>query len=383
MFHKDSEDEARFRTEVRDWVEANLPHSLRHRVLRPNMDELRPWHRLLYRRGWVAPHWPKEYGGMGASVREQVILAEELAKAGAPQLSPLGLTFLASALMAFGTEAQKEAYLPGILSGDTVWVQGYSEPNSGSDLASLITRAVPDGDDFVVNGQKIWTTRAVWADRIFALVRTDPDAKPKQAGISFLLIDAKSPGVTIRGIQSIAGDDELATVFFDDVRVPQANLVGPLNGGWKVANHVLGFERITSADPYRCFALLERVKNVARSAGALNDAAFRDRLVKVEIDVLCHAAIFNHAIESIAAGKVLGPESSIIMLVGTETLQALSDLLLEAAGEEAASTQPFETSEGPVEVATTFLFNRHATIYGGTNEIQRNVIATRVLGLPR
>jgi alkylation response protein AidB-like acyl-CoA dehydrogenase len=382
MFRRDTDEEARFRGEVRSWVAANLPASLRDRTTRPSPLELKPWHRKLHERGWAAPHWPREYGGMGGSVFEQVIIAEEMARARAPQLHPLGLNFLAPALMAFGTEEQKKRHLAGILNGDITWAQGYSEPNAGSDLASLRTRAELASDHFIVNGQKIWTSWARQADWLFALVRTDASAKPKQAGISFLLIDMKSPGITVRGIASIANEEELAEVFFDDVRVPRENLVGALNGGWQVATHVLSFERVSTANPYCCFTLLDRLKQVAHASGALEDAAFRDRMVEAELDVLCHAAIFNHSVEAAAAGRAMGVDSSIIMIVGTETLQRLCDLLLEAAGPAGASLAPVTTPEGPVEVATAFLYHRHATIYGGSNEIQRNVIAKRVLGLP-
>ncbi|MBM3510501.1 MAG: acyl-CoA dehydrogenase [Alphaproteobacteria bacterium] len=381
MFRKDSDDEARFRAEVRAWVEANAPAALRGSSRRPNPSETRAWHRALYERGWSAPHWPREYGGMGATIYQQVILAEEIARVGAPALHPLGPHFLAPALMAYGTDAQKQRHLPPILTGDVVWAQGYSEPNAGSDLASLRTRADLVGDHFVVTGQKIWTSWAHECDWMFALVRTDPDAKPKQAGISFLLIDLESPGLTIRPIETIAGDDELAEVFLDNVRVPRENLVGPLHGGWKVANHVLGFERVTSANPYRCFMVLADIKRLARANGLLDDAGFRDRLVEIELDVIAHAAIFNHLIELAAAGKPLGADASIIMIVGTEALQRLCDLLVEAAGPAAAQRGPVATPDGPVEVATAFLYHRHATIYGGSNEIQRNVVAKRVLGM--
>jgi alkylation response protein AidB-like acyl-CoA dehydrogenase len=382
MFHRDTEEEARFRADVRAWIAANLPSELRHRTTRPSPLELKLWHRRLHERGWAAPGWPREHGGMDASVFEQVILADEMARAGAPQLHPLGLGFLAPALMAFGTEEQKRRHLPGILSGEVIWAQGYSEPNAGSDLASLRTTATLEGDEFVVTGQKIWTSWAHCSDWMFALVRTDSGATPKQAGISFLLIDLRSPGITVRSIESIASDDELATVFLDQVRVPRENLVGPLHGGWKVANHVLAFERVATANPSRCLGVLDQVKRVARTTGALRDPAFQDRLVTVELDVLGHVALFNHAVEYAAAGRALGAESSMIMIVGTETLQRLCDLLLDAAGPAGASLAAMATPEGPVDVATTFLYHRHATIYGGANEIQRNVVAKRVLGLP-
>ena len=382
IFLRDSEDEARFRLEVRDWLAVNVPDHLRFVTIRPNPKELQPWHRALYQRGWSAPHWPKAYGGAEASIQEQAILIEEMARVGAPELNRLGLNFLAPALMSFGTEAQQERHLPGILSGDVIWAQGYSEPNAGSDLASLRTRADRDGDDFVVTGQKIWTSFAHYSDWMFALVRTDVSAKPKQAGISLLLIDLSSPGLTIQPIETIAGDDELATVFLDSVRVPASNLVGPLNEGWRVANHVLSFERVSSATPYRCLAALDNAKRMARASGAISDPAFRDRLAEVELDVLSHAALFNTAVESQTGDQALGFDSSIIMIVGTETQQRLCDLIVEAAGAAGGDADPIETPDGTVDAATMVLFNRHATIFGGSSEIQRNIIAKRVLGLP-
>ena len=226
MFRHDSPDEATFRTEVRAWLEANLPAALRGRTNRPPPSELMPWYRMLSRKEWIAPHWPKQYGGMGATLNEQIIMTEELARVGAPQLPAQGLNHIGPILIEFGTEGQKAKHLPPIIAGTVIWAQGYSEPGAGSDLASLASRATLDGDHFVVNGQKIWTTWGQHSDWMFALVRTDPLAEPRHAGISFLLLDLHSPGITIRPIRTIAGDDEFSEVFFDNLVVPAENLVG-------------------------------------------------------------------------------------------------------------------------------------------------------------
>src|SRR3974390_3109456 len=219
MFRHDSPDEAAFRTEVRAWLEANLPAALRGRTNPPPPAELMPWYRAVSRKGWIAPHWPKQYGGMGATLNEQIIMTEELARVGAPQLPAQGLNHIGPPLIEFGTEAQKAKPLPPIIAGTVIWAQGYSEPGAGSDLASLATRAVPERDRFVVRGHKIWTTCGQHSDWMFALVRTDPQAQPRQAGISFLLIDLHSPGIRVRPIRTIAGDEEFSEVFLDDVAV--------------------------------------------------------------------------------------------------------------------------------------------------------------------
>ncbi|MBM3486484.1 MAG: acyl-CoA dehydrogenase [Alphaproteobacteria bacterium] len=382
MFRQDSDQEKAFRAEVRTWFAANLPDEIRDRTHRLPPDKMKPWWKKVYERGWAGPHWPKEHGGMGATLNEQIILLEETARAGAPTLHGPGLTFLAPTIMEFGTPAHKARHLPKILSGECYWAQGYSEPGSGSDLASLSCRAELRGDHFVVNGQKIWNTHAHYADWMFTLVRTDPEAKPKHAGISMLLIDLRTPGVTPRGINTISGDDELCTVFLDDVKVPKEHLLGPLNGGWKVANFVLNFERFNQSSPVAVNIAMERVKRTARATGAMNDPSFRDRLAKVEIDLLTQAALYTHAVDLTNAGRILGPEASIMKITGTENLQRVVDLLIEAAGGNGADLERFDTPEGSVDVTGLFLLHRRATIYGGSNEIQRNVIARRVLALP-
>src|SRR5499425_1258574 len=303
MFRRDTPAEAQFRMEVRTWLEANLPFALRGRTTRPPPAELMPWYHTLSRKGWIAPHWPKQYGGMGATLNEQLIMTEELARIGAPHLPVQGLNHIGPILMQFGTEVQKAQHLPPIIAGTVIWAQGYSEPGAGSDLASLSTRATLEGDHFIVRGQKIWTTWGHHSDWMFALVRTDPQAQPRQAGISFLLIDLRSPSIRIRPIKTIAGDDEFSEVFFDDVIVPAENLVGKLNDGWRIANALLGHERLGTSNPQ--FALI--------------------------------------AVELTNRERSPGPESSILKIYGTELLQSLNDLLLEAAGSDASIEHPLAT----------------------------------------
>jgi alkylation response protein AidB-like acyl-CoA dehydrogenase len=381
MFRRDTPAEAEFRMEVRAWLEANLPAALRGRTTRPPPEELMPWYHALSRKGWIAPHWPKEYGGMGATLNEQIIMTEEFARIGAPQLPAQGLNHIGPILMEFGSPAQKAQHLPPILAGTVIWAQGYSEPGAGSDLASLTTRATLTRDRFVVRGQKIWTTWAHHSDWMFALVRTDPQAKPRHAGISFLLIDLHSPGIRIRPIKTIAGDDEFSEVFFDDVVVPAENLVGKLNEGWRIANALLGHERIATSNPHFALMALERIKTLARASGLIADPAFQDRLAAASINVTTLAALFSHAVEPSQRNSP-GPESSIVKIFGSELLQSLNELMIEAAGGHAAAEAPIATERGPVDVATSFLQSRRVTIYGGSSEIQRNVLARRVLNLP-
>ena len=383
MFRHDSPDEAAFRAEVRAWYEANLPASLRGRTNRPPPHELMPWYHALSRKGWIAPHWPKQYGGMGATLNQQIIMIEELGRVGAPHLPAQGLHHIGPILIEFGTAAQKAKHLPPIIDGSVIWAQGYSEPGAGSDLASLATRATPQGDHFVVNGQKIWTTWAHHSRWMFALVRTDPNAQPRHAGISFILLDLKSPGIRIRPIRTIAGDDEFAEVFFDDVVVPAENLVGKLNDGWRIANALLGHERLGNSNPQFALIALERIKTMARVTGVIADPAFRDRLAAASINVTALAAVFSHAVELTNRERSPGPESSIIKIYGTELLQSLNDLLVEAAGSDASIEHPLMTEFGEVDVSTPFLQVRRATIYGGSSEIQRNIVARRVLNLPQ
>jgi alkylation response protein AidB-like acyl-CoA dehydrogenase len=373
-------DDAAFRGEVRAWIARTLPAELRHLPTRPPFAKSMWWHRQLHARGWIAPRWPKAHGGMEASLEQQLILAEELGRVGAPEISAQAISHIGPILMAFGNEAQKAQHLPAMLAGEAVWCQGYSEPGAGSDLASLTTAAVLDGDHLVVNGQKIWTTWAHHADWMFALVRTDP-AAAKQAGITFLLIDMRTPGITVRPIRTIAGDDELAQVFFDGVRVPRANVVGAVNDGWRIANALLAQERLQSANPQKCSAILARLKRAA-AFGAAADPVFRNKLAAAEIETLALAAAYQQAVDLIRAGRTLGPASSFLKLAATELAQHLAGLMLEACGSDGALVGALATDDGPVDPAGTFLQTKRETIFAGSSEIQRNIIAKRVLNLP-
>jgi alkylation response protein AidB-like acyl-CoA dehydrogenase len=382
MFRRDAPAEAEFRAQVRTWLAANLPLALRGRTTRPPPTELMPWYHALSRQGWIAPHWPRQYGGMGATLNEQIIMTEELARIGAPHLPSQGLNHIGPILMEFATPAQQAQHLPPILAGTVIWAQGYSEPGAGSDLAGLSTRATLESDHFVVRGHKIWTTWAHHSDWMFALVRTDPQAQPRQAGISFLLIDLHSPGISIRPIRTIAGDDEFSEVFLDEVIVPAENLVGALHDGWRIANALLAHERLATANPQFSWMALERIKTMARASGIIADPAFQDRLAAASINVMALSALFSHAVQLVNNKQSLGPESSVIKVFASELLQALNDLLLEAAGGHASSATPIATDFGAVDVAAPFLVSRRVTIYGGSSEIQRNVLARRVLNLP-
>jgi alkylation response protein AidB-like acyl-CoA dehydrogenase len=382
MFRRDSTAEAAFRQEARAFIEANLPTSLRGKSVRPPPAELMPWYRKLSERGWIAPHWPKEYGGMGASLGEQIILAEELARVAAPHLPVQGINHIGPILMKHGTSEQKARHLPPILRGDVIWAQGYSEPGSGSDLASLTTRAVLDGDNFIVNGHKIWQTWGHHSDWMFTLVRTDPNAERKQAGISFLLIKLDTPGIRTRPIVTIAFDDELSENFFDNVVVPKENLVGALHGGWAIANDLLSHERLGIANPQVAIEAIARIESLARANGLIDDPAFQNRLAGIRIKVVTQAALFNHAVGLTGSDRQLGPDAVILKLVATEVLHAITDLLVETAGCHGADLNRQAVAGGDVDVTQLFLLSRRASIYGGSSEILHNIVARRVLNLP-
>ncbi len=381
-FVRDSNEDALFRTEVQNWLEKNLPNKLRGWSTRPPPELIRPWHKKLFEKGWIAPHWPTEFGGSDMALNQRLILQEELGRIGAPVLSRQALNHIGPLLMRYGTEEQKSQFLPNMLSGEVHWCQGYSEPNAGSDLASLRTRADLDGDQFIVNGQKIWTTWAHHAQWMYALVRTDQNAPRKQAGISMILIDLATEGITIRPIQTLADDEEFAEVFLDNVKVPVKNLVGEINEGWRLAKALLDHERIGNASPQLAIDGLDRLKKVARATGAIDDPVFRDKFTRIELDVLSQAAVFAHTVEMALADMEIGSGSSFIKLVGTDTIQSIGDLLIEAVGSNAAEIGVFETDEGPIDVSGFFRQARRNSIFAGTSEIQRSVAAKRVLGLP-
>jgi alkylation response protein AidB-like acyl-CoA dehydrogenase len=387
----DSPDELAFREEVRAWLRQNLPADLREKVARYEeltREDLLRWHRILAQKGWVAPWWPNEWGGTGWDVVRRYIFEEECGYAGAPPLIPFGLTMCAAVLLRFGSPAQQKHFLPRIYNGDDFWCQGYSEPGSGSDLASLKTRAVRQGDHYVVNGQKTWTTLAHYADWIFCLVRTDSDAK-KQEGISFLLIDMKTPGITVRPLILMDGGHEVNEVFFDDVKVPVGNLVHEEGKGWTVAKYLLGHERMNTARIGASKRELEKLKELAREQRKdgrplIEDPRFRDRLTRLEVELMALELTNLRFLDQLRGGRSPGAEVSMLKIRGTEIQQMLTELAMDAMGPEARIVRPLGAGDFDLlaaAVAPRYANFRKTSIYAGSNEIQRNIIAKMSLGL--
>jgi alkylation response protein AidB-like acyl-CoA dehydrogenase len=373
-------DEA-FRAEVREFFDTAYPDALRHRSRRFRWSEIRDWTGVLYEKGWIAPNWPREHGGMGLDASKLVIYMEEQERAGVGRAPDMGVVNVGPLLIKFGCEEQKREFLPKILSYEHIWCQGYSEPNTGSDLASVQMRAVLEGDEFVVNGQKIWTTLAQDATHMFALVRTDPDAK-KQEGISFLLIDLRVPGVTVCPIRNLAGHEEFCQVFLDNVRVPRANLVGKINEGWTLAKALLGFERIFTGSPKRCQYVLGRLELAARQRGLFADQGFVDRFAQMSADVADLSAAYRRYVEVVRRGETLGAEVSVLKIWATESLQRIADLIFEIGGEYAAIPGEHDMHGEAIDLVNPFYTARWVTIGAGSSEIQRNVLARNVLSLP-
>ena len=370
-----------FRLQLRDFFESAYPDELRHQLRRFRWSEIRDWTQTLHQKGWIAPNWPLEYGGMGLDASKLVIFMEEQERAGVGRAPDMGVVNVGPLLIKFGSPEQKQFYLPKILSFEHIWCQGYSEPNTGSDLASVQTRAVLEGDEFVVNGQKIWTTLAQDATHMFALVRTDPNVK-KQAGISFLLIDLRVAGVTICPIRNLAGHEEFCQVFLDDVRVPRGNLVGEINQGWTLAKALLGFERIFTGSPKRCQYVLGRLELTARQRGLFNDQGFVDRFAQVSADVADLSAAYRRYVEVIKQGGTLGTEVSMLKIWATETLQRIADLMFESSGEYSSIPGDHDMGGEKIDLVSPFFTARWVTIGAGSSEIQRNLIARNVLALP-
>jgi alkylation response protein AidB-like acyl-CoA dehydrogenase len=381
MMRMESDADARFRSEVAGWLHANLPADLRYLTFRPRPAVALGWYKKLSQRGWIAPHWPRSHDGMQATPVQQVILMEEMARAGAPDLPTQGLNHIGPILIKCATPEQQQRHLPAILNGDAIWCQGYSEPDAGSDLASLRTRAEIRGDKLVINGHKIWTTWGHHADWMFALVRTTEGAA-RQKGISFVLIDLKTPGITRRPIYTIAGDDELCEVFFDDVAVPLQNVVGEIDQGWAVATALLSEERLRIGSPALALKALERLRRMAADERfcATDNPFLRERLAHAEIETETLIASYLSVAEAEHAGS--NADSSYLKILATETVQSILDTLQIVAGEAAPLRDPVRSGDGLLDFTEMFLQSRRLTIYGGTNEVQRTIIATRVLGLP-
>ncbi len=387
-----SAQETAFRDNVRSWLSANLPTDLRDKVTNYQeltKDDLLRWHKILAKKGWIAPEWPEEWGGTGWNVVQRYIFEEECGYAGCPPLVAFGLRMCAPVLFRFGSDAQKKQYLPRIYQGEDFWCQGYSEPGSGSDLASLKTRAVRQGDHYVVTGQKIWTTMAHHADWIFCLVRTDASQAKRQEGISFLLIDMRTPGITVRPIILMDGGHDVNEVFFDEVRVPVENLVHEEGKGWTVAKHLLGYERMGSGRIGASKRELATLKTLAASQTKdgkplIEDPRFRDRLTRVEVELMALEITNLRFLDQLRGGRPPGAEVSLLKIKGTEIQQSLTELMMQTAGPFAQAFRPVDSMDFDYftsRLAARYCNMRKTTIYAGSNEIQRNIISKMTLGL--
>jgi alkylation response protein AidB-like acyl-CoA dehydrogenase len=388
-----SEEDVAYRDEVRAFIAENYPQEMR--VPNPETDltkeQMLLWHRILHKKGWVAPLWPKEYGGPGWSITRHFIFEQETTRAGTLPPLAFGVTMVGPVIYTFGNEAQKKKFLPRILSAQDWWCQGYSEPGSGSDLASVRTKAVREGDHYIVNGHKTWTTLAQHADWIFCLVRTDPTVK-QQSGISFLLIDMKSPGVSVRPIITIDGSHEVNDVFLENIRVPVENLIGEENKGWTYAKFLLGNERTSMAGIGRSTRHLGRLKEIVRAEISQDDPAYleftRD-IARIELDVLALEATELRIVAQMARGIDPGPAASLFKIRGTEIFQSITELTHRAIGNYGLALREHPVSANRImpgaeyghTASEMYLNSRKLSIFGGSNEIQRNIIAKAVLGL--
>ena len=385
-------EEQQFRTDIRAWVRDNLPADISHKVhnaLRLSRDDMQRWAKILGKKGWLGHAWPVAFGGPGWNSIQKHLFEEECARAGAPRVVPFGPVMVAPVIMTFGNTEQQQRFLPGIASGEVWWSQGYSEPGSGSDLASVKTRAERQGHNYVVNGQKTWTTLGQYGDWIFCLVRTSTSGKP-QTGISFLLIDMKSPGVSVRPIVLLDGEAEVNEVFFDNVEVPVENLIGEENKGWTYAKHLLSHERTNIADINRSKRELERLKRIAKAEGVYEDSRFRDEIAKLEVDVVALEMMVLRVLAAEKSGKQSLDIAGLLKIRGSEIQQRYSELMMLAAGPyalplileamEAGWQGDAVGAAHCAPLASTYFNLRKTTIYGGSNEVQRNIVAQFVLG---
>jgi alkylation response protein AidB-like acyl-CoA dehydrogenase len=386
-------EEEQFRVDIRTWVQANLPEKISHKIhnaLRLTRDDQQAWAKILGKKGWLGYGWAKEFGGPGWNAIQKHLFEEETALAGAPRIIPFGPVMVAPVIMAFGSPEQQKRHLPGIASGEMWWSQGYSEPGSGSDLASLKCKAERNGDHYIVNGQKTWTTLGQYGDWIFCLVRTSSDGKP-QTGISFLLIDMKSPGLTVRPIKLLDGECEVNEVWFDNVKVPAENLVGEENKGWTYAKYLLAHERTNIADVNRAKRELERLKRIAKTEGVYDDLRFRDEIAKLEVDVVALEMMVLRVLSAEKSGKQSLDIAGLLKIRGSEIQQRYAELMMLAAGPYAVPLIDEAMEAGwqgdypgsavhCAPLAGTYFNMRKTTIYGGSNEVQRNIVSQVVLG---
>jgi alkylation response protein AidB-like acyl-CoA dehydrogenase len=386
-------EEQKFREDIRAWVQENLPKDISHKVhnnLHLSRDDMQRWAKILGKKGWLGYGWPQQFGGPGWNAIQKHLFEEETALAGAPRIVPFGPVMVAPVIMAFGNAEQQKRFLPGIASGEVWWSQGYSEPGSGSDLASLKTRAERKGDKYIVNGQKTWTTLGQYGDWMFNLVRTSTEGKP-QTGISFLLLDMKSPGVSVRPIIMLDGGHEVNEVFFDNVEVPAENLIGEENKGWTYAKHLLSHERTNIADVNRSKRELDRLKRIARAEGVYEDQRFRDEIARLEVDIVALEMMVLRVLSAEKSGKNSLDVAGLLKIKGSEIQQRYSELMMLAGGPysvpfiqeamEAGWQGNYPGSAvGLAPLAATYFNLRKTTIYGGSNEVQRNIVAQTVLG---
>jgi alkylation response protein AidB-like acyl-CoA dehydrogenase len=396
-------EELKFRDEVRAWVKSNLPQDIAdkvHKAQRLTRDDMQGWAKILGKKGWLGWGWPRQFGGPGWTAVQKYLFEQECAMAGGPRIAPFGPVMVAPIIMAYGSKAQQDRFLPGIASGEVWWSQGYSEPGSGSDLASLRTRAERKGDKYIVNGQKTWTTLGQYGEWMFNLVRTSTEGKP-QTGISFLLIDMKSPGVSVRPIKLLDGEPEVNDVFFDNVEVPLENLIGEENKGWTYAKHLLSHERTNIADVNRAKRELERLKRIARAEGVWDDQRLRDQIALLEVDIVALEMLVLRVLSAEKSGRNALDIAGLLKIKGSEIQQRYTELMMLAAGpyslpymyeamaagwqgDQAAAAIGLPGFPGGVAdnatLAPSYLNYRKTTIYGGSNEVQRNIVAQTVLG---
>lgn len=366
-----------FRRRFQSWLEREYPPEWRRPIVhRLQGEEEKKWLRMLYEHGWRLPAWPREHGGMGVSLTKQLIYHEELERFGTARFLDSGGSLLGPILIRFGTPEQKQRHLPGILRGDIIWCQGYSEPNAGSDLASLKTSAVRDGDHFVVNGSKIWTTMATFSERMFLLVRTSQEAR-KQQGISFLLLDMDTPGVTVRPIENLAGDIEFGQVFFDDVRVPAENIVGEPGNGWNIAKALLGVERITTGSPAlsrHAYSILERISR------NFDDESSNELSARLYCDLHDLTALYKQVCDAAIHGTAEDRDYSVLKIASSDLFQRISDASMQIAAEHGGVLGPTRIGSVEEQLHRVYMIARPSSIYGGTSEIQRDIIARAILG---
>ncbi|MBS0406340.1 MAG: acyl-CoA dehydrogenase family protein [Proteobacteria bacterium] len=395
-------DELKFRDEIRAWVKANLPPAIAAKVHKAQLltqGDMQTWAKILGKKGWLGYGWPVQFGGPGWSAVQKHLFEEECAMAGAPRIVPFGPVMVAPVIMAYGSPEQQKRFLPGIASGEVWWSQGYSEPGSGSDLASLRTKAERKGDKYIVNGQKTWTTLGQYGEWMFNLVRTSNEGKP-QTGISFLLLDMKSPGVSVRPIKLLDGECEVNDVFFDNVEVPAENLIGEENKGWTYAKHLLSHERTNIADVNRAKRELERLKRIAKAEGVWDDLRFRDQIALLEVDVVALEMLVLRVLSAEKSGRNALDIAGLLKIKGSEIQQRYTELMMLAAGpyalpfiheamaagwqgDQAAAAGLQGFPGGNVDnapLAANYFNMRKTTIYGGSNEVQRNIVAQTVLG---